>query len=89
MVLEEGNAALIQAIRELRQTINALGTIYMRQDVYAAQRERDRDEVEATQADVSEIKGTLRWLSRAIVAGAVFPLVTSLILLYVAKVVGG
>lgn len=76
---------LVEAVRELRKTIEKFEAIIVRKDVYYAERETDRKEVHNIAQDVSEIKDTMKWLSRAIITAIAFPLVLSLVLLYVTQ----
>lgn len=74
---------LTAAILELRTAVNQLRDDLVRKDVYTAERAADRAEVQGLREDVAEIKGTMRWLSRTLVASLLIPLVTSAIVIYV------
>lgn len=74
---------LTAAILELRTAVNQLRDDLVRKDVYTAERTADRAEVQGLREDVAEIKGTMRWLSRTLVASLLIPLLTSAIVIYV------
>lgn len=74
---------LAAAIRDLKTAVDELRVDLVRKDVYTAEREADRAEVKTLREDVTDIKGTLTWLSRTLVASLLVPLITSAIVIYV------
>ena len=74
---------LATAIRDLQRSVELLRDDLVRKDVYTAEREADRAEVKALREDVTEIKSTMSWLSRTLVASLLIPLITSAIVIYV------
>ncbi len=74
---------LASAIRALQSSVDQLRNDLVRKDVYMAERETDRAEVASLRSDVAEVKGTMSWLSRTLVASLLIPLVTSAIVIYV------
>lgn len=80
---DDADVQLTNAIRSLERTVDKLRDELVRKDVYTAERETDRAEVTSLREDVSEIKGTLTWLSRTLVASLLLPLASTIIIVYV------
>lgn len=76
------NGALTAAVNALQVSVEQLRNDLVRKDVYDAERNADRAEVATVAADVAEIKGTLSWLSRTLVASLVIPVLTSAVVVY-------
>lgn len=81
--MSEPQSPLAEAIRELKVVVEQLRHDLVRKDVYTAERETDRAEVHSLREDVSEIKSTLTWLSRTLVASLLLPLISTIIIVYV------
>lgn len=76
------NGALTAAVHSLQVSVDQLRSDLVRKDVYQAERETDRAEVATVAGDVAEIKSTLTWLSRTLVASLILPVLTSAIVVY-------
>ncbi len=74
---------LVAAVHGLQLSIDQLRTELVRKDVYEAERAADRAEVAGLRESVTEIKGTLTWLSRTLVASLLLPVLTSALVIYV------
>lgn len=84
--MNEGTeSALTRAVSDLNGSIDKLRDELVRKDVYTEQRQNDRDAVAVVVDDVKEIKDTLRWLSRSVVASLVIPLLSSAVMVYVSQ----
>lgn len=83
--MTEDDRQLTSAIRDLKQTVDSLRVELVRKDVYNAERKADRAEVDALKEDVGELKGTLTWLSRALVTSLLMPLISTVIIIYVLR----
>ena len=59
---------LIQAVEELKGSINSLRDELVRKDVYTEARAADRAEVAAVREDVAALQETNKWLTRTLVA---------------------
>jgi len=81
----EGEGQLIRVVGELRSSIDKLRDELVRKDVYDAQRQADQKDVAEVTKDVAEIKESMRWRDRVLVASLLLPLITSFILLYVSQ----
>lgn len=80
---------LVPAIKSLERAVEALRNDLVRKDVYEAERKADKAEVTGITEDVREIKDTLRWLSRTLVASLVLPLISAVLVFYAVRGVGG
>lgn len=74
--MSDPNHPLASAVQELKQVIEKLRDDLVRKDVYEVERDALRE-------DVSEIKDTMRWLSRALVTSLLMPLISTVIVVYV------
>lgn len=81
--MDSSEPALVGAVRDLRVSVDKLRDELVRKDVYEAERAADRAEVQSLREDVSDIKGTMRWLSRTIVASLLIPIASSAVIIYV------
>lgn len=81
--MSDQDGPLASAVMRLQGSIDMLRTELVRKDVYEAERAADRAEVDTLRNGVAEIKATLSWVSRTIVASLVIPIVTSAIVVYV------
>jgi hypothetical protein len=83
--VNESEGQLVRVVNELKSSIDKLRDELVRKDVYTAQREADQKDVAEVTKDVAEIKESMRWRDRVLVASLLLPLVTSFILLYVSQ----
>jgi hypothetical protein len=83
VTVTDSNDPLVTAVRGLQLSVDQLRTELVRKDVYEAERETDRAEVAGLRESVKEIKGTLTWLSRTLVASLLLPVLTSALVIYV------
>ena len=74
--MTETESQLASAVRELKASIEKLRSELVRKDVYEVERDSVRE-------DVKDIKDTLRWLSRTLVASLLMPLISSVVVVYV------
>lgn len=76
---------LTSAIHELKTVVEQLRADLVRKDVYMAERETDRAEVKSLRDAVTEIKGTLSWLSRSLVVSILMPIISGALIIYVLR----
>ena len=74
--MTESESQLANAVRDLKSSIEKLRSELVRKDVYEVERDSVRE-------DVKDIKDTLRWLSRTLVASLLMPLISSVVVVYV------
>lgn len=82
---EATDSQLVHGLADLKTAINELRNELVRKDVYIAHRESDQRTVAEVAKDVGDIQATLRWLSRALIASLVLPLITSVIVFYISQ----
>lgn len=82
---ESTDSQLVHGLADLKTAINELRNELVRKDVYIAHRESDQRTVAEVAKDVGDIQATLRWLSRALIASLVLPLITSVIVFYISQ----
>lgn len=83
--MTDGTDPLVQAIADLKTSVNSLRDELVRKDVYVEARAADKAEVAALAADLGEIKGTITWLMRTVVASLAMPIASSAIIIYVVQ----
>lgn len=76
---------LIQAVEELKSSINSLRDELVRKDVYLEARAADRAEVAALREDVKELQDKNTWMGRTLVASLGMPIASSAIIIYVVQ----
>ncbi len=76
---------LLAAINDLRGSLDQLRAELVRKDVYEAERTSDRAEVANLVEDVREIKDTMKWLSRTLVASLALPLLSAVLVFYAVR----
>ena len=76
--MTESESQLANAVRDLKSSIEKLRSELVRKDVYEVERDSVRE-------DVKDIKDTLRWLSRTLVASLLMPLISSVVVVYVVQ----
>lgn len=81
--MPESHPVLAEAIRELKDVVNQLRDDLVRKDVYVAERDADRAEVQTLRRVVEKLEATLTWLSRALVTSLLLPLISTVIVVYV------
>lgn len=78
-------AQLATVVNDLRSSLDQLRVELVRKDVYEAERAADRAEVVTIVEDVREIKDTMKWLSRTLVASLVLPLLSAILVFYAVR----
>ena len=79
---------LVQAVEELKSSINSLRDELVRKDVYTVERAADKAEVESVRKDVAEVQESMRWMTRTLVASLLMPIASSAIIIYVVQAAG-